>query len=219
MLNAHDLPREVVDWMSGATGAPDLSIPEWADDRLIGEYVDDGRIVRCTILIRVVGPDYSGAYRGWVTVRKGDRLAALAGRPSDTRMVYAMVGIAPDGRIWWVALYDEADLPLGDAEPMRHEMFYRLTPQQVAPAMIAPEYDLIQPSLWALSGGEEQPVAEAAAAPPAVEKVPLETVPDGKRVRIEGVVTRHNNGGSVTLEYETGKRWAILGLTPVEVID
>lgn len=213
MLTVSDLPREVIEWMEGAIGVDHLAPPEWATDRLSG--FDAGNKVHITVLLRVVGPDYSGSYRGWVTVRKGDRLAALAGRPSDVQIVYAMVGIAPDGRIWWVALYDEAALPLGDAEPMRHEMFYRLTPQQAEEALIAPEYDLIQPSLG-LEGLISVPATEPE---PVDERITLETVPVGKKVRIEGVVTRHNNGGSVTLEFDKGKRWAILGLTPVLVIE
>lgn len=199
MMTVQDLASEVVETWEGALDVRTLTRSDEHPDRLFGV---DSAGKHVTVHLRITGPDYASAYRGWVTLRRGDRLAALAGRPDGYRVIYAMVGLAPDERVWWSALYEEDLLPVAEAESVKNDMFFRLRPDQVEEALIlfTDHINLVLP--WA------EPTL------PTVSPTKLIEAPIGSTVTMRGTVAKHNNGGSVTVDFGTIK-WAVLGLTPV----
>lgn len=211
MLRADNITQDIREEWARALGCQALVTDEDYTDRLLGVLPhthDRGRVV---VLLRPVGPDYSSGYRGWVTLRRADRFAAMSSRPAGYRVVYAMVGLAPDGRIWWSALYDEAKLPVGDAEPMLGDRFYRLRPDEAAVALVE-EFDHMQLTLpfEQQSLGADEFLAWQPPSAKAIE------APIGSQISMRGTVVKHNAGGSVTVDFGSVK-WAIVGVTPVTV--
>lgn len=202
MLQTDNITQDIREEWARALAVPTLVTNDDYTDRLFGITPSGQKVV---VLLRPVGPDYSSAYRGWVTLRRADRMAALSARPVGYRVIYAMVGLAPDGRLWWSALYDEAKLEVGEAEAMLGDRFFRLRPEQAASALIE-EFDHLQLTLLF----DEEP------APPAPQITKAIEAPVGSRIVMRGRVVKHNPGGSVTVDFGTVK-WAIIGVTPVTI--
>lgn len=202
MLRADNITQDIREEWARALGVQALVTDEDYSDRLFGVAGP----TKTVVLLRPVGPDYSSGYRGWVTLRRADRFAAMAARPVGYRMVYAMIGLTPDGTVWWSALYDETKLPLGEAEPMLGDRFYRLRPDEADAALIE-DFDHLQLAL---------PFEAENMVPPHPATVKAIEAPIGSTITMAGRVVRHNAGGSVTVDFGSVK-WAIVGVTPVTI--
>jgi hypothetical protein len=121
-------------------------------DRVVGTMRqkpgDAGVPDRVSILIRPVGADNAGRYRRWITYRAAD-FDSMITRPTGWRYYALMVGLLPDGKPWWSALYDEAILRQPDVYEHAEQMgstgrFYRFDPGLSSRALID-EYDFTKP--------------------------------------------------------------------------
>lgn len=213
MLTVHDLPAELLEWAEGALHAP-LERSFDYRDRLYGNQ--DG--VRVTVILRQAGPENAGMYRQWLTLRKADFVAAANhARPAGYRIVYLMIGQAPDGRLWWADLYDEASLPLDEAEPMGDGRWYRFTPDQTKAARVAGT-DLIQPSFWADLNLEPAAEPTPERPPGPAPTVRLLEAKVGDRFKLEGVVEGHTKAGNVHVQSGSVSQ-ALDGRWPVTILE
>lgn len=114
-------------------------------DRIAGTLEDGSRAV---VLIRLVGSTNAGRYRRWVTYRAPD-FRNMAHRPTGWHYYILMVGLLPDGGVWWTSLYDEEYFRRADIGVHAEEIIpglYRLDPGLTQPALVG-DCDLVSEAI------------------------------------------------------------------------
>jgi hypothetical protein len=95
---------------------------------------------RAVVIPKPVGYDNAGRYRRWVTLPPV-HWENMTNRPDDWEHFILMVGLLPDGTVWWANLYNERILAekrdQSEQVPGPSGPFYRFDPGLTSPALVA----------------------------------------------------------------------------------